>query len=276
MATVFSLLKSEPTHSPRGLRIKAFVGFFGITRSLPHTIQSIQDNALAPLRASGATVRLYGHFHLPQVIDNPRSGEINLPADPRDSALLALDACLMERQDERLIADKLAEAKRFPDILSDEYRSARNLCFQLRSLARLWDLMAAEVGASDAVEETWVAFLRPDLRYLDPFPWQTLLPSMRDNAADLAVPGWHDWGGLNDRFAVATPRAAALYAQRGVAPGAAIEARQGLHGESLLAHIVRCADLRVVTLPVRAVRMRANGLPEQRDLSEFNLEAPKS
>jgi hypothetical protein len=211
-------------------------------------------------------VRLYGHFHLPHSIDNPRSGEVNLPADPHESALLGLDACLMEPQEENLIAESFAAARRFPDILSDDYRSARNLCFQLRSLARLWDIMADDVTASAASGETWVAFLRPDLRYIDPFPWQTLLARMRDEGADLAVPDWHDWGGLNDRFAVATPRAAAVYARRGVAPGAAMEARQGLHGESLLAHAVRSADLRITPLPVRAVRVRANGLAEPRDL----------
>ncbi len=255
----------------RVIRIKTFIGFFGITRSLRHTIDSIRANVLAPLRASGVPIRLYGHFHLPPSIDNPRSGEVNLPADPHDSALLALDACLVEPQDDSLIAENLAEAKRFPDILADDYRSARNLCFQLRSLARLWDMMETDVAASAASDETWVAFLRPDLRYLDPFPWPALRAGIRDNAADLAVPPWHEWGGLNDRFAVAAPRAAAVYARRGVAPLIAMQARQGLHGESLLAHAVSAANLRVTPLSVRAVRVRAHGLAEPRDLAEFGL-----
>lgn len=257
---------------PAEASVVCFVGFFGITRSLRYTIGSIQRNVLAPLRAVGATVRLHGHFHLPPSIDNPRSGEAGLPTDPTEAALLGLDRCVLDAQDDALIADTMAAVRRHPDVLQDDYRSARNLCFQLRSLDRLWASMADDVAASSRLFETWVALLRPDLHYLDPFPWHTLLPGMRSENLDLAVPSWHSWGGMNDRFAVATPDAAAIYATRGLAIGTSMAAYGGLHAESLLMHVSNEAGLRVTPLPVRAVRIRANGMPEPRDLAEFGID----
>jgi hypothetical protein len=247
------------------------VGFFGITRSLRHTIGSIQTNILAPLRSHADTLRLYGHFHLPATIDNPRSGERQEAVDPQEAALLALDVCEIDPQDETLIAENLAAAKCCNDVLQDGYASARNLCFQLRSLDRLWSLMEPSLADTNSPTTQIVVLLRPDLRYLDPLPIASLLAAITGGTADLAIPAWHGWGGLNDRFTVANARAAKHYATRIQSLAPAMRDYGGLHGESLLAYAVRQAGLRVMDLPVRAVRIRANGLAEARDLREFGM-----
>lgn len=242
------------------------VGFFGITRSLRHTAPDIHAKILAPLQASGLSHRIYGHFHQPKMINNPRTGEFGLRADPGERALLPFDRLSTDPQDDSLIAPWLSLATASPDLLQDGYASVRNLCFQLRSLAVLWDLILA--GEEEA---PWVLFLRPDLRYLDALDIPELARLMLREGADLAIPDWHGWGGLNDRFALASPRGAAVYARRGDFIAAHMQAHGGLHAETLLAHAVTRAGLRITPLPARALRIRAGGWAEPRDLREFGL-----
>ena len=56
-----------------GLKV-GFV-FFGITRALRLTLPAIVDNLIAPARALGGEVRLFGHFYSQTAIENARSGE---------------------------------------------------------------------------------------------------------------------------------------------------------------------------------------------------------
>jgi hypothetical protein len=200
------------------------------------------------------------------MISNPRSGEFALPTDPAEADLLALDACRIDPQDPELIAGTLALARRYPDHYGDQYASARNLCFQLRSLAALWEMLAEVV-----TEQDWVAFLRPDLLYIDPLDLVGVAGRMTAEGADIAVPAWQAWGGLNDRFALTNARGAEIYATRLRRIAEAIASVGALHAETLLAYAVATERLRVLRLPARAIRIRANGQPAPADLMCFGL-----
>lgn len=246
--------------------MRVHLGFFGITRSLRYTLGSIRDRVVQPARDAGLRPLLSGHFHLPAVISNARSGEAGIVPDQDEAALLELDRCLVEPQRPELVADALTVCRSYPDQFGDGYASMRNLCFQLRSLDRLWTLMAPEVG-----DEDWVLFLRPDLLYLDTFPIADLIAAMDADACEMAVPRWHCWGGLNDRFALCNAYAAEAYATRGEHVAASAAETGGLHPESLVAYAARQAGLRVKPLDLRAVRVRADGSAAARDVVEFGL-----
>ena len=244
--------------------MRIFLGFFGLTRSLRYTIYSIRAQILMPLVESGVAATRYGHFHLPVTIRNSRSGEFDLPTDPNEVNLLELQHCRVDAQDPGLIAETLEIARSYPDCYNDDYASVRNICFQLRSLNCLWDMMQMEV-----TEHDWVVFLRPDLLYLDRIDVLQIVASMAKEGTDLAVPTWQDWGGLNDRFAVATARGARVYATRlGWLEAAAAD---GVHAETLLYFAAAVEQLRVSRLPARAVRIRANGHAAENDLQCFGL-----
>lgn len=246
--------------------MRVHLGFFGITRSLRYTAGSIRDQVVQPARDAGLQPVLYGHFHLPEVISNARSGEAGIVPDPGEAALLGLDRCLIEPQRPALVADSLAACRTYPDQFGDGYASVRNLCFQLRSLGRLWSLMASEVG-----DEDWVLFLRPDLLYLDRFDIPHLVAGMDAGGYEMAVPRWHCWGGLNDRFALCNAYAAEAYATRGEHAAACAAQTRGLHPESLVAFAARRAGLHVGLVDLRAVRVRADGSAAARDMVEFGL-----
>lgn len=246
--------------------MRIFLGFFGLTRSLRHTIGSIRTHVFDPLQQAGITAPRFGHFHLPPQISNARSGEYGLPTDASEADLLDLQTRCIENQTADLIVDMLAIARRYPDNYGDQYASVSNLCFQLRSLNRLWDMLEPALHAQD-----WVVFLRPDLLYLDRLDLPNIVAAMLRDGADLALPGWQSWGGLNDRFAVANMRGARTYATRMRQIAAATEASGTLHAERLLSYTASTNELRVLRLKERALRIRANGQAANNDLICFGL-----
>lgn len=252
--------------------LRCFIGFFGITRSLRHTASGIRTNFYEPLRQAGITTLRAGHFNLPETIDNPRSHEHDLPTDRADSTLLELDLCWVEPQAEDAIRAEIDVARGYPDTIGDQYRSVANLCHQLRSLERLWSLLRLLGGAEDDL----VLLLRPDLGYLDRLdPVRDLAPLL-DGRADLIVPGWQSWGGLNDRFAFCTGRAARIYATRIKLFADACHEQGGMHPESFLRLVAECHRLRVGMTDMRAVRVRADGRIASNDLGMLQAVDPSA
>jgi hypothetical protein len=234
---------------------RCLIGYFGLARLTAATAPAIETNFIAPLRDAGFDILRAGHFNCPPALENPRSGEFGTTPDADPAQALVLDAWEQEPQMDAAIADALAVVRRYPDAFGDGYRSLRNLCHQLRSLDRLWSLLAA----FRPVPEDVVLLLRPDLLYLDRLDVEQDLGALRRGHADLVVPGWQSWGGLNDRFAFANPHAARIYATRYRLIEDGCIACGTLHAESFLAFTTALHGLRVARTALRAVRLRANG-----------------
>ena len=154
----------------------------------------------------------------------------------------------------------------FADTFGDQYRSLGNLCHQLRSLERVWSLLEL-LGAK---EDDLVLLLRPDLLYLDMLDPVRHLAPLLDRSADLIVPGWQSWGGLNDRFAFCNGHTAKLYATRIRLFSDACLAMRGMHAESFLRFVAQRYRLRVASTDLRAVRVRANGRIAENDIPMIN------
>jgi hypothetical protein len=235
--------------------MRCLIGFFGITRSLRQTAGAIRSNFYDPLHQAGITTLRAGHFNLPKIITNPRSGEFDIAPDRAESSLLELDLCWVQPQEDSAIAAEFNAACVLPDASADAYRSLANLCHQLRSLDRLWALLQL----LDVAENDLVLLLRPDLLYLDRFDPAVHLTPLIDGRADIIVPGWQSWGGLNDRFAFCTARSARIYATRLRLFVDACRELKTMHAETFLHLTAECHGLRVGLTDLRAVRVRANG-----------------
>jgi hypothetical protein len=235
--------------------MRCLIGFFGITRSLRHTAGAIRSNVYEPLRQAGIESLRAGHFNLPESITNPRSGEFDIVPNRSESALLELDLCWIEPQDRSAIAAEFEAVRRLPDAFGDQYGSLANMCHQLRSLEQLW-LLLKLLGLAD---DDLVLLLRPDLLYVDRLDPALHLAPLIEGRADLIVPGWQSWGGLNDRFAFCTARSARIYATRIRLFVEACSEMGGMHPETFLGFVAACHQLRVGLTDLRAVRIRADG-----------------
>ncbi len=242
--------------------MRCFVGFFGLTRSVRQTVESIRTGFYEPLAAAGITTLRAGHFNLPDSIDNPRSGEATIVPDRNEGALLDLELSWVEPQRHDTISREWEIGRCFPDAFGDHYRSLANLCHQLRSLDRLWSLLELlGVQPDDAV-----LLLRPDLVYLDTLGIENHLLPLLAGQADMVVPAWQSWGGLNDRFAFCTGYAAKVYATRISRLEAGCMAIGMMHAERFLNWVVQQQGLSVLQTDFRAARLRANGTIAANDM----------
>lgn len=229
---------------------KIAICFFGITRSLKHTLPSIVDNIISPSRSIGI-VKMYCHFFKLKTINNPRSGE-SIELDINEYKLLQADNVKLDEPDFFLEQEWFEKIKSFGDSFNDGHRSTKNLLNQLYSLKQS-TLMAVNDGADIVI------FARPDLVYHD-----SLLSIISEAASyrgnRVYVPCWQNWGGMNDRFAVAVGKDSILkYGSRYDQIEKFCKVTQSaLHSEKLLKFAIG-NDVNVMKVRHRASRMRANG-----------------
>lgn len=232
-------------------RLQIAVGFFGITRSLKWTHESIEKNILQPLEALG-DVRVYGHFFNQTEIANPRSGESGA-LDPGEYRLLPFDEVLLEPPGACL------DQWGYPEILArgncwkDAGQSLANLIHQLHSLKKLAEMIAPQ-------RPDLIVLARPDLRYHD-----SLLAMCHAQIGhpprSITLPDWQWFSGANDRFAVADYDGFEAYANRiDQVRHFLADTGKPLHAEQLLFYSLNRAGIRVYLSAARASRVRANGV----------------
>lgn len=230
---------------------KIAICFFGITRSLKFTLNSIKACVYRPARASGE-VRIFAHLYNQERIFNPRSNEFG-PLDTEEFRLLDADVMRLESPSEALSSRLTDEMRFFSDPWGDQAISVRNLCLQLHSLSRVGSL------ALEWDPDLFVV-VRPDLEYLDamtPFLQLTL-----ESSRPLVMyPNWQQHGGMNDRFAIiAGKRAMLAYCGRGdLVGGYRRDIGSYFNGERLLKYSLLLARVECLPMFVRARRVRFDG-----------------
>jgi hypothetical protein len=235
---------------------KIAVCFFGITRSLTHTIASIEQNVLVPARKRGDT-KVYAHFFQQRKIEHERSGESGT-LDLGEHQLLPSEWLQLEQPDLCLEERGFSTLKTFGDSWNDGFASLRNLVHQLHSLDAV--TTAALADGSDIC-----VFCRPDLRYHD-----SLRASLRQalhNSNLAQLPRWQAWGGLNDRFAICSgPAAISAYGHRiRVAEQFCRDRDSPLHSEQLVQYALQEANVPVRQIRARASRVRLGGIQRDED-----------
>jgi hypothetical protein len=260
--------------SERSRSLRCFVGFFGITRGLARVIDSIERNIFAPLDLAGVAATCVAHLNKPVVLDAPRSGEPGIDFVADNLERLRLNKVLVEPQSDANIALSLRCALNIPLIFEPDPdgKVRRNAVQQLYSLKRL-GMMYEDYGPRNF---DFAVILRPDLRYLDTMPLRQILallgvrgmhawkPGFKP-AASLVTPSWHQWGGLNDRFAFATSAGARTYMNRLDHLPEFCRVRPAFQGEALLKFAVEQDGVRTAKTWMRAERVRSDGSVAWRD-----------
>lgn len=232
------------------------VAMFGLNRSLCWTHRSIKNCLLLPLQEAGVDVAVYGHFNMPQSVDNPRSGEKIEAFSNRGIDLIDFDQLELEAQrDEMVLADHADFMQHDLQCNDPSGATHRNVLHQYRSLKLVMRLIERYEG--DAVDG--VVFARPDLYYLDRLPVADVLSIIQKEQFDLLTPTWHRWGGLNDRLAFCSWRAAKVYASRYDLISEIVLLNQPMNSESILNYTVQKYGLRNGDFSMRAARVRSGG-----------------
>lgn len=92
------------------------------------------------------------------------------------------------------------------DYYKDDFQSFTNLLSQLNSLQ-----MVTSMWKSSGHDYHAVLYLRPDVLFNCPFPTDALDNLEQDS---VYVADFHHWHGLNDRFAMGSPKTIGLWGDR--------------------------------------------------------------
>jgi hypothetical protein len=242
------------------------VCFFGITRSLKYTHESIEEKILRPARNLGE-VRVFAHFFDQKVVSNRRTREYHV-LDSEEFKLLDIDFLQVEEPEECLNLYDFSLLKSFGDTRRDGFQSLRNLVHALHS---------QKCVGVEALK--WrpdlVIFLRPDLLYHDSFA-EILHEIVSKTTPGVTIPDWQHWrGGYNDRFSICVGETAIrAYSQRVDKMHLYCrEMREALHSESLLKYSLDRANITISYMTVRASRIRADGRVQRENFvdSKFDL-----
>ncbi len=210
----------------------------------------IIDKIIANL-ANKFEVRCFYHLYRLSEIDNPRSGEKGNFSASWYEYFTDFQGSVHE-PNECLDRWNFDAVKSYGDKWGDDFKSVKNLIHQLNSLHEVTDLM------SD-FDPDCVLFLRPDLLYHDKIPTRLIEKAASSPKAEVWIPAWQWFGGLNDRFAICTKSAYVKYGKRGEAIGSFNRDKGPLHAESLLNYQMRQSSVLVKPIFARASRVRIDG-----------------
>lgn len=225
------------------------VCFFGLPRALNLTLHSIRQRLLLPLRTV-ANLSIYVHTFDVVMLTNRRSNEYSIRLRSQDVTALEPTSYIIESQDDFMRQLSANFCRKYGDPWNDNYYSLRNFMCQLRSLSRVTDLMM-KGGLFDSV-----VFARPDVQFFNSIDALQVLASERQT---IYVPPFHNFGGINDRFAFGQQDVMSRYGHREYALVDYCNMFPA-HSERYLQWYLKRYKIRIKRTPLLFGRMRANGV----------------
>jgi hypothetical protein len=227
--------------------------FWGLCRSTDHTIESIEECILKPLKKEGHTYDIYLHtYTLYRSYTNTRAKEYNLHLKNTLWKLLNPKEYILEHQD---AVDLKLELERYRTHgnpwAEDDKVSFSTLDNHIRAL---WSLnQVTSLWRGTGIVYDAVVYLRPDVQFLT-----YLSPSWLQGLTHhtIRIPDFHLVDGCNDRFAIGTPPVMELYGKR-FHQAYEYSLRMSLHSEKFLAYMLHKNQIQIELIPIRFRRLRA-------------------
>ena len=244
--------------------------FFGLTRSLKHTIGYIQENILSVLHANRCNYDIYLHTYNLARLTNKRNREFNCSLDRDEWKLLNPVKYQIDDQSEFDKTIDIRDYLRHGDPWPENPKvSLLNLLRQLNSLRQVNKL----VNSSGKVYDCFL-YLRPDLKYVENVDIKIVnsILSNRDKKI-VFTPGWQFKQGVNDRFFIATESASNIIAAR-FNDAKDYAKHHQLHSETFLGYIIKKYSIKHNFTAQKAIRIRANGHPNPADTYEVEALQP--
>lgn len=244
----------------RNHKCRVWICFFGMNRSLSKTHASINQNILAPLVELGWPHQIIAAFmHINGSFSNQHSGEENVSIEAIGHEKLGIVSYKCIQQNLFDCNFDWDSVNVHGDAWGDDFQSTKNLCRALYSLEKVTELWQGQAGPNDLF-----IYLRPDMIYHDPFPFEEFAQKLRREGEKMLItPDWALYDGLNDRFAIMGRAAAEAYGFRLKIISKYFEQMKSpLHAEKLLKFTAEQDHLRFRGnfTSIRASRVRANGM----------------
>jgi hypothetical protein len=229
------------------IKKKICICFYGLTRSLKYTHSSIKNCILKILILNNYYVDIYLHTYDLNIINNKRSGELNVKLNLDEYKLLNPDYVSITSQsdfDNSInINNFLSKGDPWPD---NPNVSLLNLLRQLNSLKIVTKM-------HEEKDYNCYIYLRPDLKYLNNLNIK-LIDNLKTDT--FYTPNWGKFGGLNDRFGIGCKDVMIKFGYR-IDKALEYSKINSLHSEKFLKYIMNNYEKNNIQL--KAHRVRANG-----------------
>ena len=179
--------------------MKVALCFWGLTRSLKFTLESIHQHIILPLKQSNIEFKIFLHtYEFESEYHNPRANEHHVQLDFQEYKLLQPDYVEIDNQDQVKQKLQLDKYRSQPDPWDTNYASVDNFICAMYSKKRLGEMIRNSGEDFNAF-----VFLRPDVRFLNPLDTRYLL-NIQDDC--VYIPNFHLFPDFNDRFLICTPK----------------------------------------------------------------------
>jgi len=187
----------ESIQRSKKVRPRVAIVFYGLSRSLSHTYDSIRTNILAVLEENNIEYRIFMHSVIFEgTYSNLRSEEVGVTFNKTEWQLLRPDVVIHESHDNFVHdhVEMFQKILKFGDPYRNDGFSTRNEIEALHSLKR-----GVHAAQNDHFKFDGMLILRPDLIYLEHINVSTLSWAMAQGF--VVSPSWQRYKGENDRFA---------------------------------------------------------------------------
>ena len=259
LLSIFSFkIKTDISHFTNK-KHKVAVCFYGLTRSLKYTIDSINTNILKKLDEAGIEYDIILHTYDLKHLKLKRSGEDN-KLDVTEWKLLKPKYYKIDNQDQFDKSYNYDYIKSFGDAWNTNFENTYNLIRQFNSLQQVWKLSEQTNTKYDCY-----IFLRPDLKYTKPLDTSQIIESIK-NPDNIYTPSWELFGGYNDRMSLGSNKSMKVYANRiNEVNGYLKLTKKPLHAETFLKFVLNKNKLKNKEFKMVGKRVRSDGSVARRD-----------
>lgn len=245
--------------------MKVAIGFFGITRSLKYTVESIKQNIFHVLKSNNIDYDVYIHSYRLTTYKNKRTGEcIEDPSeiDNEEYKLLNPQYFTQDNQDEIAIKLNLLSYRTHEDPWNTQYNSVDN--YILGSYSKH---IVTQMIDNNIQEYDYILFVRPDCLYLDKLNvgYFDLI-----NDTTIVIPDNEGFGvyNLNDRFAITNSKNFKIYGDIFLSL-LNISKKKPLHSETILGDILIGQNkLNIRKVKFNFSRIRCNGTIQDKHITK--------
>ena len=227
------------------------LGFWGITRSLKYTIQSIKQHIISPLRQQNIEIIIYMHtYKVNSTYNNIRTNELQIQLDNDEYKLLRPNYIQIDDQDEIKKQINIEQYRTHRDPWNTDYNSVDNFICAMYSKQQLVSMISKSEQKFD-----YIMFLRPDVLYKNTIN-TSLFSHVRDHT--ICIPNFALYYHFNDRFAITNMITYKIYGSI-FADLLEYSKHYSLHSEQCQSRILQRTPMRLVYIPVFFNRVRFNG-----------------
>jgi hypothetical protein len=186
---------------------KVGIIFFGLTRSIYETINSIQNNMLKPIIDLDMEYDIFMHTYIINgEYSNNWSKEYVKEYDNEQYKLLNPKYFIADNQEEILsnidLESYFTKIQNWTgyDIPTTKYL-IRNMILALKSKKRVIELLEKHMDEYD-----YIIITRPDLKFIKSIPWKEIIDKLTDKNIIMPSKDW--WSGCNDKICICKPNIA--------------------------------------------------------------------